>query len=67
MKRPSTLVKIYWEDKLKLDKLRSRVQNTEGNPNIKTPEILRRTLNIPTLPKILEDDALEKKLRKFNR
>lgn len=59
-KERNTLVKISPKDNMKVRDLSRRMSVIQGK-NVPSAEVLRRTLNIPNIDKILEEDARMKK------
>lgn len=62
MKKNTLTTRIYKEEKEKLTQIKREMSLIE-NKDIKNPEVLRRILNIPSLPVILKTDSMFKKQR----
>lgn len=60
IKRNTKHIRIYPEDKDKLQSLKREICLVE-NRDIKVPEIMRRTFNIPNLKMVLIEDAKKKR------
>lgn len=59
-KRRTTQMRVDLDTKAKIDKLRFDLTSIQGK-EIKTPELFRRTFNIPNIENVLKNDADKKR------
>lgn len=59
MKNPQTQIRVYKETKDKISQIQRELRKVVGN-DIRTPEVLKRTFNIPAvLPVLVEDEKIK--------
>lgn len=59
-KRQSFPVRAYAEERERLNRLAREISAIQNKP-VRTPEVIRRMMNVPTLPEILKKDAENKR------